>query len=116
MIINKFNGIVFGLILVPVLVFPQSFTKPKVPSSNKLKESCGQEAGLLLKEIPTIMHACAEIQHNAVDFLEDLLEGECALTRPQLEGRQQKLAAFNKKMEQWAAEMRAFAGELKQGM
>lgn len=119
MTLCKLSILAFCIVSLNATLYPQSFIKPKTPSSTKLKETCGQQAGVILKEIPKLMCAIADVQNNAVDFLEDLLEGDsqgfCSTaSRTQLENRSQKMAAFNKKMVEWEAEMRSFARELNQ--
>lgn len=109
-ITSLFGAFIFG-----------GFTKPKIQSSNKIKEECGQLAATTLKQVPNLMHAIADVQAKTTDFLEDLLDGDsngfCSTaTRDQLELRRQRMVVFNRKMSEMEAEMKAFVKEMNHGI
>jgi hypothetical protein len=93
------------------------FTKPKTVSMNSLKQQCGEQAGVLLKIIPTLLCSCAQVQTHLVQFLEDIIDanpnGFCShASKQQVQDRQEKVVLFQKKMESWVREMDAFAKDL----
>jgi len=91
------------------IIAEQSFVlkkekKKKLPSTSILKERYAQEAGNLIKTVPTIQKHTAQLQREVIKDLDDILNGASGsriakLSKEQLEERLKKIVQLNNQLQ-----------------
>lgn len=111
---------IIGILSIAGLGVANEFTakREKHISTTTLKEDCCEQFGMLLKQIPSLLHAIAQLQVTALTAIEGYWQGDkqswCAqASRQQLQLCRDRLTSLQKKIDMVLAECDQALKEIK---